>query len=242
MLRARLLQRGCCGPSVGAALPPHFLERLTRTRAARHTVLSGLHSLMCPVRNVRGSLFVETWTPEQQLSDATGQGAPRGGREPACPRGPGGLVLASLEGAPSHVLWGEKGRAFQVVVSQTPSLLWEHGSLLTASHNSRVALATAATRFSADRALVPPWAWRARVPPSPGHPPGGPGLLSPGPRAHCCSASLPRFPVCPESWGPCGRERRGGRFHRPLRGSFPLFSFPGTKKNFIFNKNTCGLT
>lgn len=197
---ARLLwpQRGSAPPPcrVLSSLP----QGVDEDPAGMTHCACGLHSLMRPVRNVRGSLFAETWTPEQQLSDAT---------RPRCPEGRAGACLSSWtwgagisisRASPSPCAVGREGGggAFQVVESQTRSLLWEHGSLLTASRNSRVALAAAA-RFSADRALVPPWAWRVRVTPSPGRLPGGPGLLSPGPRARGCSASLPRFPVCPES-------------------------------------------
>jgi len=136
--RAHLAQRGCRGPWGGCSAP--FLTG--SMRSMRHAAWSP-YSLKHPVRKVEASLFTDdfdagTEVVRRQQARVPAPWCPLLPRELSVPRGavteqragarvpswtwekrraPPPSDLASLERAPYHLLWGERGGTFQVVVN-----------------------------------------------------------------------------------------------------------------------------
>lgn len=202
---ARLLwpQRGCRSAPppapcrVLSSLPPGVDKDGTgMTCCARWPPLS---HVPCEERGGRESLFTETWTPEQQLSDATRPGCRQ---EPVCPRGLGGIVSISRASTLPGAM-GREGRGFPG--GRKPDSEFALGAQFSADPKSkqscradRCCSLLCGQSSSPTLGLAGPRPGGSECPP--------PRVVSPEdqacclrPRARCCSASLPGFPVCPES-------------------------------------------
>lgn len=233
-------------PQRGSAPPPpcRVLSSLPRgvdeDPAGMTHCACGLHSLMRPVRNVRGSLFAETWTPEQQLSDAT---------RPGCPEGRAGACLSSWtwgagisisRASPSPCAVGREGGGRGFPGGREPDSEFALGARFSADLKSQQSgRAGRCCSLLCRQSSSPTLGLAGQSDPLPGSSPRRTRPAVPGAQSSrllCLTPSLPRLP---RELRAVWQRKEGGSFHRPLRGGFPLFSFPGTKK-ILFSTKTHG--